>query len=251
MNNKQKGFGMFALLWIMLALGIISWIGYTVYNGTRTKIHNAPAVITTLKPPQSSQPIDSLHVSSLAPISTADWRVFREDDGRISYDYPPNWTFKNSGLIYYGSSQATSKQKSAIQTLVSPDGDSQGDYDYNYKKLAGAKITITASSHVTADNTTSPADYCSTLKSQKFFIEEIPNDATPICVGMTESGSFYHAGASYCGLTFQLAITFGGKNTTQQAQADIQTMIALVKTWNFKNACTTDSNNVEHVYFGP
>lgn len=250
MKNSQKGFGVTSLILLGCVVAIIGLVGWFVYQNNKTVIHTTPATETILKAPTAQpQPVDNLHVTSLPDISTGGWSNFQESSGKIHYKYPSDWTFKNSGLIYYGTSEATSNNKSAIQTLVSPDGDSKADYDNNYKKLPGAQITIRAADNQ-SNNASSSQDYCKTQRANKFFLEELPNTATPMCLGMTNA-AFYQIGASYCGIVLQASIILGGKNTPEQQQRDLQTLIGIAKSWDFKNVCATDSQGIEHLYFGP
>ena len=250
MEKNQEGFGLVGVFILIFVLAIVVFIGWQVYSG-RTVIRNAPASQTTLKAP-AAQPtlVDKLHAASLPEVSTATWQNFQESSGRIAYEYPADWTFKNSGLIYYGPSEATSTNKSAIQTLTSPDGDTKGDYDYKYKSLSGARITVRVSYNKDASTSSTGPDYCTTQKQDKFYLAGVPNEGSPLCLGMT-SDSFYQIGASYCGLTFQADIIFGSQNSIEQKQKDLQVLVGIAKTWQFKNVCSTDTHGIEHLYFGP
>ncbi|HEX7368129.1 MAG TPA: hypothetical protein VF261_00545 [Candidatus Saccharimonadales bacterium] len=249
-KRNQKGFGITSLIVLICVITAVGLVGWLVYQNSKTVIHNTPATEVTLKAPAQPQAVDNLHITSLPDISTSSWHDFQENNGKISYRYPSDWTFKNSGFVYYGPSEAASHNQSAIQTLISPGSDSKADYDYGYKKLSGAKITIRVVYEVNEDDAT-PSDYCTTLKDQKFFLEELPNNATPLCVGMTSSGSFYQVGASYCGLLFSADIILGGQNTLNQNQEYLQVLIGMAKTWDFKNVCATGAQGVQYLYFGP
>ncbi len=248
MDNNQKGFGHTGLIMLISVVGIIGLVGWFVPD-SRTVIHNAPAKKSTLKAPNPQpQPVDNLHVASLPNISISGWQSFQESSGKISYKYPSDWTFKNSGLIYYGPSEATSNNKSSIQTLTSPDGEAKADWGNNFKKLSGAQITIRViDDH--SNTSQEPSDYCQ--QQPNLTLEKLDNSATPLCVKMSYIPESYDMGASYCTLFLHAEIILGGKNTIEQNQKYLQVLVGIGNNWRFMDVCTTDSRNVEHLYFGP
>lgn len=253
MNSNSRGFGLIGLIAFLFIFGMTTSVGWKIYN-TRTVIHNAPAIETTLKAPNPQpKPVDNLHVALLPSISTTGWHAFQEDGGKISYFYPSDWAFKNNGAYYYQATSATtfatSDNRGIFQTITTPIGNTHADYTKDYKILTGAQITVRVTDLHTGNVAQAPFDYCQTQPD--LLLEKLDNSATPVCVKMSYGSSLYDIGASYCSLQLSAGIILGSKNTIEQNQKYLQVLVGIGKTWNFKNVCTTDSQNVEHLYFGP
>ena len=166
MTNHENGFGALGTFLAVAMIGLIlltGWFVYSVGRSTKAVIHNSPAVIGKLTAPlPQPAPTDELHVPTLPDTSTANWQNFQESNWRIGYAYPPDWTFKNSGLIYYGPNEATSHNKQAIQTITSPGVDAKADYAKNYKQMPGAQIVVRVIDNNSSQSARDAPDYCQT-----------------------------------------------------------------------------------------
>ena len=253
MTNHENGFGTLGTFLLGVVIGLIlltGWFVYSVGRSTKVVIHNSPTVIGKLTAPvPQPAPTDELHVPTLPDTSTANWQNFQESNGRIGYAYPPDWTFKNSGLIYYGPNEATSDNKQAIQTITSPGVDAKADYAKDYGQLSGAQIIVRVTDDNSSQSAKNATDYCQI--QPELLLERIDNAGTPLCLKMGYIPDFYNVGATYCHLLLNASIILGERSSVAEKQYNMQVLIALAKTWNFKNVCTTDPQHVEHLYFGP
>jgi hypothetical protein len=158
--KNQKGFTLVEGLLIVIALSLVSFVGFYVYKANDKKENTSPQITS-----------ESQKSDTDSPDSTKDWKEFKSTDGKYSLKYPVFWvTPTNSedcmpGLLLLAADSsslgACGSENGGHMTVYSTIEGAQKDYELtpeNYSDLKNEKVTVSGVTGIRQSGTFSGED---------------------------------------------------------------------------------------------